>query len=479
MNYDRLKVGASAGAVIAVAGFVSLFATYWDDAWHTDVGRDDAAIPPHLLLYGSVAVAGVVVLWWGLRILLATRSLPAVLRTAPVMVAAAGGAATLAAAPLDAAWHAAFGRDAVLWSPPHMLVVFASTAMVLGVIAGTRATRHGVVEALLGGLLLGGLAMVVLEYETDVPQFSEALYLPVLVAVALPAGAVAGRFVPLRLPVTAVVGVYVVVRLVTTGVLTLLDRSTPELPLAILGLCVLDLPRRTAVARYSAAAAAVAALAWLAAASGLVERSPSAVAVVAVPVIAVFAIVLLATARRGTPVALAVTVAVVSGGWVIASAPTASAHDPGQGETVVDAQVVGASDGRGALTIDVRARNSCEDMRPMRVVARRGGQTFTGPLRVVDGCHYTGLVQVPGKGRWFVYAELRHGGQDLEVWLPLRADRADTLAEDRDLYRPTEPTASSRPLQVGIGVVVYAVGLALLLVGIAVVVRDERTRAAE
>lgn len=61
------------GAWSVVAGAVlGLFATYWDDGWHTIVGRDDALIPPHLLLYGSIAVVGVVLATWVVRVLVRT-----------------------------------------------------------------------------------------------------------------------------------------------------------------------------------------------------------------------------------------------------------------------------------------------------------------------------------------------------------------------------------------------------------------------
>jgi hypothetical protein len=51
---------------------------------------------------------------------------------------------TLAALPIDAAWHAAFGRDAVLWSPPHMLAIFGSLALLVGFLAAARPdTPHG------------------------------------------------------------------------------------------------------------------------------------------------------------------------------------------------------------------------------------------------------------------------------------------------------------------------------------------------
>ncbi|WP_246350852.1 hypothetical protein [Nocardia barduliensis] len=474
MRDNRLKLGRVSGAVIAVAGMVSLLATYWDDAWHTDLGRDDATIPPHLLLYGSVAVAGVVVVGWGVRLLIQTRSLPAVLGQSPLVVAAAGGAATLAAAPLDAIWHASFGRDAVLWSPPHMLVVLASAAMVLGAVAGVRQTRSGVVEALLAGLLLGGLAMTVLEYETDVPQFSEAFYLPVLLSAGLPAAAVARRVVPLRMPVTAMVVVYVALRLVTTAVLALLGRSTPELPLAVLGLCVLDLPWRNRLLRYSAGAAAVAALAWLAAAIGLVDRSASAVAAVAVPAIAVFVLAGLVSARRGALLVPAVFAVVLSGVLLVGSAPTASAHDPGQGEPVIGARLTGASDGKGELSLAVETTSSCERTSPVRLVARRAGSTLTAPLRAAGDCRYTGTVQVSGSGRWFVYAELRDGEHNVEAWLPLPADQAIVSTETRDLYRPAAATAATRPVQIAAGTAIYAFALILLGWATVMVVRRRR-----
>jgi hypothetical protein len=66
--------------LVVVAGAAALFATYWDDAWHTDLGRDDATIPPHPPLCGSVAVIGGVVVAWGLAALQRGRSLLAVLR---------------------------------------------------------------------------------------------------------------------------------------------------------------------------------------------------------------------------------------------------------------------------------------------------------------------------------------------------------------------------------------------------------------
>jgi len=229
MTTGRLGLSPWEGAVIGAAAAVSLFATYWDDAWHTDLGRDNALIAPHLTLYGAVGVAGLVVLGWGLRCLARTRSIRAVLGWPPLLLAGLGGAVTLAAAPVDAWWHASFGRDAVLWSPPHVLVVFASATMLVGVLAGLRRSRRGLVEAVLAAGLIGGLAMLVLEYDTDVPQFSETLYLPVLLAAGLLAAAIVRALAPTRYPVAAAVACYVVLRLAVLAGLAALGRSTPDL----------------------------------------------------------------------------------------------------------------------------------------------------------------------------------------------------------------------------------------------------------
>jgi hypothetical protein len=466
MSADRLSLPAAWGSLLAAAGTVSLFAGYWDDAWHTDVGRDDATIPPHLLLYGSVAVAGVVVVAWGLRVLRRTRSLGATLRYRPLIIAGAGGAATLAAAPVDAAWHTAFGRDAVLWSPPHMLVVLASTSMVVGALAGLRPTRRGLVEAALSGLLLGSLLMSVLEYETDVPQFAEALYLPVLLATATIAAAIVRDLVPHRAPVIRMVLAYVAFRLVTTAVLAMFGRTAPDLPIAVLGLMLVDLPWRSATTRYAAGAAGISALAWASAALDAASLGARPVAVAAVPVVAVLVLTLTVTGRGRRPLAFGATTAVLAVGTLTSGGERAEAHDPGQGRPVASATVTGSSNGRGMATLTVRMPDGCDGTTPRRLVARRAGETVTSQLTAVGDCRYTGTVRLPDDGRWFVYAELRVDGQDAETWLAIRSDAATEQVESRDLYVPVGAGTGIGPVQLGTGALVYAVGLALFALSI-------------
>jgi len=49
----------------AAGGLLALFAMYWDDSLHTDVGRDIFWSAPHVLLYGSLAVTLAAGAWWG------------------------------------------------------------------------------------------------------------------------------------------------------------------------------------------------------------------------------------------------------------------------------------------------------------------------------------------------------------------------------------------------------------------------------
>ncbi len=108
-------------------GALAVFGTYRDEAWHTGKGRDS--------LWAARASRSTAT--WrgrpggrrlGLRVLSRTRSLRVTLTYPPLVLSAVGGALALAAAPLYNFWHSRTAGDAVLWSPPHILVVFAGAA---------------------------------------------------------------------------------------------------------------------------------------------------------------------------------------------------------------------------------------------------------------------------------------------------------------------------------------------------------------
>src|SRR4029450_10790660 len=96
-------------ALVVAAGSAGLFATFRGDAGHTGRGGDQATIPPHLLLYASMATIGAVVAAWGLSALWRDRSPTVVWRQPPLLLAATGGAGALGALPGGAAGAASCG----------------------------------------------------------------------------------------------------------------------------------------------------------------------------------------------------------------------------------------------------------------------------------------------------------------------------------------------------------------------------------
>src|SRR2546421_2710751 len=179
--FARVVVPFLLGALAAT------FGSYWDDAWHTNRGRDSFFIPPHVLIYGGVLIAGA-----GLGLWVANESVrrgtDEARRDRAVVLAAAGVCVTLVAAPIDNLWHATFGRDAVIWSPPHVLGILGLLSLSLAVLV-LVSQRSGAwlapTKALLGGAALTAVNFLVVEYETDVPQFNERYYLPVLALVSV------------------------------------------------------------------------------------------------------------------------------------------------------------------------------------------------------------------------------------------------------------------------------------------------------
>jgi hypothetical protein len=183
--------------------------------------------------------------------------------------------------------------------------------------------------------------------------------------------------------------------------------------------------------------------------------------VVAVPVIAVFGLVVLAGSRRGRPLALAAGTLMLAVLPLSAARP-AAAHDAGEGPPVRPVTLTGTSDGRRTLGLTAQLTGPrCAAPVPLRIVARRAGQTRTAPLRRTNGCRYTGTIRAPTDDRWFTYVELRDGTKDLEAWLPLNADRTATTTQRRDLYRPAHAGAT-RTTEITAGTLLYAAGLALL-----------------
>ena len=466
---------ARLGLTAAVGLAAAEVATYWDDSWHTDKGRDEFAIPPHLLLYGGVLLAAIAIAAWGVSAWRGAgwglRGIIDVLRDPAMRLAAIGGATTLASAPLDNWWHTAFGRDAVLWSPPHLAAVAGTLALVVGLAAGLRDTRgRGAQTARLFAAagIIGALQVPVLEYDSNVPQFSTVWFLPVATLGLCAAAALLDDLLPGRWAPAKAALLYTMLRAGTVALLAVLGYSLtvvpPVLPLLLILGAVAFLPLGVRLVLLGA----LSPLVWwpmLQAQSSVTTTVPASQLPVAI-VLGVAGGVVVALIhgdlRRG-PVGTAMTRGALVIGMLalaIVNAPGGAwAHDPGQGEEVREVQLSVTRDS-GAAELTVAIPGGCDSLEPVRVAARRAGQTRSGPLSVTpqnDECVATGTVTGLTSGLWFVYAELESaGGDPLEAWLPV-SDGATESAK-RSLYVPPPPDQSGGTRNAAGGIVLLIIG---------------------
>ncbi len=460
--HPALAAVALAGAVAALGG------GYWDDAWHTERGRDTFFIAPHLAIYGGITLIGAVLALW---VALAVRhaGARASLRRPTLVLAAASVAVTLASGPIDNAWHEAFGRDSVIWSPPHMLGIVGTLGLGAALLAEVAHRRALALVA--GGLVLAAATFTVVEYDTDVPQFAVVPYLPVLATSAAIALALVRMVVPGRWSATEAATVHLAFVLVVSGFLLLVGFEAPALPLLVAPAVLLDVGEarhwspgaRAAAFTVALFAVYVPARNWI----GQGVEIATMDVLVGLPLAAGAVLVVLSLAgprRARSPRTVSVPttglVAIAAAIVVLAAAPRAMAHDPGQG---ADAGSVDLSVIAGPERAEVRGRwNStrCAEISSAAVVARRGGVAVRGPLAVA-GCRLRGAVALPTRGRWFVYVELRTPRGPVESWLPIRAgagERASAVA--RYAYAPAQRSSSA--VKRVVGGVLYAVMIALL-----------------
>jgi len=151
----RLGVAAAllACLLVASAGLA------WDIAWHTYIGRDSFLTPPHAVLYGGVAAAGLVglagVLVETWRRGSGTTSFLRVFRAPLGLFVTGFGILTLVvSAPLDNYWHELYGVDVTLWAPFHVMGLVGGLVAVIGVVYVFAAELVRRRRAELGGQLV-------------------------------------------------------------------------------------------------------------------------------------------------------------------------------------------------------------------------------------------------------------------------------------------------------------------------------------
>jgi hypothetical protein len=119
-----------------------MWGVYFDTAWHRTVGRDTFFSLPHLFIYGAGFLVWVSCVT---AVVLATRERLAdlggiVLHAGPLRLplgfalCGLGTATIVLAIPTDLAWHAIFGKDLLIWSPPHLQGVVGGAIGALGIL---------------------------------------------------------------------------------------------------------------------------------------------------------------------------------------------------------------------------------------------------------------------------------------------------------------------------------------------------------
>ncbi|MDQ6855845.1 MAG: hypothetical protein M3Z57_02070 [Candidatus Dormibacteraeota bacterium] len=201
-----LPAWSAAAIVLSIWSLaVALVGFTWDVAWHVDLGRDQALFtPPHVMIL--VGLAGI-----GLSAL--TSVILATVDRAPVGVRIGRlrlpwsslpmglmGAGALVGFPIDDYWHSVYGIDVTMWSPTHLLMIGGASLtpiaawLMLAEAGPSAAKRRGArfLSETLAAATLVGLSTFQLEFDLGIPQW-QALYHPVLIALAMGVGLVAAR----------------------------------------------------------------------------------------------------------------------------------------------------------------------------------------------------------------------------------------------------------------------------------------------
>jgi hypothetical protein len=445
-------------ATVGIAG--GLLVMYASDAWRSEADEVGSLAPAHLMPYLSVVAVGCAVAAGALMSFALHGPAGRTVWGPGLALGAAGGIAALAAMPADRTWHAAFGVDALSWSPPHLLSVLGTVTVTVAALA-TTSRFGGVARIGLGGGLLGLTQVLLTEYDIDAPQFTEALYLPLLVGTGVGCAWLIHHTVGQRFAVSWAVACYLAFRVLVFVTLSLFGLSGPALPVGLVGLVVVDLAhRRLTRLRWPLAGAAVVLLQVIASAVGM---SPMVLAPTLASAVAVLVVLLLAASLlvfRLVPVVVVVGVLV---GMSVSGAPAARAHAPGGGTEVGVTDITVTGNGAGSLTLAVTPLRgvSSADMRGARLVARRADHTVTGGALHAVRAAYVGSISVPERGLWFVYIELGQGRR-MEAWRSVDYGTVGLTEQRRAVYLPREPESPPAAEWVS-GVLLYGVGSALMM----------------
>lgn len=231
-------------ATVAAGSLLQGIGVYWDIAFHIEVGRDKLFSAPHnAILAGMTLVGASALLAAGYG-----RGNPAIRKAAGLTLSGVV-IQIVALAVVDDWWHRVYGLDVTLWSPPHLLTLFAAFVALFGFLLGAsyEAERVSRLEAALG-MGLGTTNMLILmnvtlaEYNYSFPQYRLAYQPVVLAGTTLFCLMLTRRVLAYRLAATTVAVTFMLLRLGMWPVLGVLDRTLrPYFPAAVVAGLVIDL----------------------------------------------------------------------------------------------------------------------------------------------------------------------------------------------------------------------------------------------
>jgi len=149
----------------ALAVTAASFGGVWDISWHESIGRDTFWTAPHLFIQFGGILAGAASAW---LIFHTTCARSPAGRAGAVRIwgfygplgaflCCWGGMAMVSSAPFDNWWHAAYGLDVKILSPPHVVLILGLLAIRFGavvLILGEMHRAEGVLRRKLQALLL-------------------------------------------------------------------------------------------------------------------------------------------------------------------------------------------------------------------------------------------------------------------------------------------------------------------------------------
>jgi hypothetical protein len=182
----------------------------WDVSWHRSIGRDTFWTPAHMAIQACGVMAAIICAYlmlvntFGHATKLKAASVNVLGFRAPLgaFIAAWGGIAMIVSAPFDNWWHAAYGLDVKIVSPPHTLLILGMRAVAVGILflvlaamnralgddtpAGQKTYKK--LQRLflyVGGLIVAGQMFFLLEYTWDIQLHSALAYIAMGIALPL------------------------------------------------------------------------------------------------------------------------------------------------------------------------------------------------------------------------------------------------------------------------------------------------------